>query len=614
MAKVMTLPDLKLSISRNGFDLSKKRLFSAKAGELTPVAVIPTLPKDKFKLNLSHFTRTEPLGAPAYTRINEYVDAYFVPYQLMWKEAGYYLNHLDDQQQKASSLSQTVSPFNKMPWFALSDFVNLMHEWKSSTLTNQFGFDVSPLSYKLATYLGYPVKPWCDGAGNIKPWTGNEAFDQELSPFPACAYQKVYQDHFRFDVWEKTSPFTWDLSWIKPSEIKLRLTDLQGHSDNNMFTMRYVNNERDLFFGVYPDSQLGDEAIVSFGSGGEIQAWSTDSYLSDNSPISGNVNTVLKSIPDGGSVGALHRLSSGASATPLALDLSKSDMQSLAKSLGVGSAGGGFGILQLRMAETLQRYREVIQTGDQDIKSRIKRVWDAEVPAYFSDLSYRVGGYKSEIAINPVTNTNLEGADSSATIQATAASTDNHGEITFDAGNYGNLPGILIITYYARPLLEYSQNRASLATTLVTREDFANPAFDRLGMEQVHLLDMINSPGIFKKVKDVAIENLFIGYAPRYIKWKTDVDDIVGKFTTESYSPWSASITDSYIESWISVQGSSVNKYLVYDYNIFKVNPSYLNSLFKAQADASYNTDTFLINFAYDCQAVRSLDYNGMPY
>lgn len=610
MAKVMTLPDLKLSISRNGFDLSKKRLFSAKVGELTPVAVIPTLPKDKFNIDLSHFTRTEPLGAPAYTRINEYVDAYFVPYQLMWREAGYYLNSLDDQQQKASSLSATVSPFTKMPWFALSDFVKLMKTWSDDEADNQFGFLCAPLSYKLASYLGYPVKSWFDGAGAVKDWNGNVAFDQELSPFPACAYQKVYQDHFRFDVWEKTSPFTWDLSWLTPSSVKLNLSDLNYKSNNCLFTMRYVNNERDLFFGVYPDSQLGDEAVVQLGiaAPGATSDYTQLNFLRSSTGVDLSGNVLFRS-----KVGTQQGI--GDSSKQASLYLTASQIAALRSSLGLGSAASQqFGILQLRMAETLQRYREVIQTGDQDIKSRLKRVWDAEVPAYFSDLSYRVGGYKSEIAINPVTNTNLEGADSSATIQATAASTDNRGHITFDAGDYGNLPGILIITYYARPLLEYSQNRAQLATTLVTREDFANPSFDRLGMEQIHLLDMINTPAIYSAVQGVPVENLFIGYAPRYIKWKTDVDDIVGKFNTPSYSPWSASITDEYIRNWIKVEGSLPNRYLVYDYNIFKVNPSYVNSLFKAQADASVNTDTFLINFAYDCQAVRSLDYNGMPY
>lgn len=374
--------------------------------------------------------------------------------------------------------------------------------------------------------------------------------------------------------------------------------------------MRYVNNERDLFFGVYPDSQLGDEAVVQLGiaAPGNTSDYTQLNFLrsSTGTDLSGNVMFRSK-------VGTQQGI--GDSSKQASLYLTASQITALRTSLGLGSAASQqFGILQLRMAETLQRYREVIQTGDQDIKSRLKRVWDAEVPAYFSDLSYRVGGYKSEIAINPVTNTNLEGADSSATIQATAASTDNRGHITFDAGDYGNLPGLLIITYYARPLLEYSQNRAQLATTLVTREDFANPAFDRLGMEQIHLLDMVNTPGIYSAVQGVPVENLFIGYAPRYIKWKTDVDDIVGKFNIPSYSPWSASITDEYIRNWIKVEGSLPNRYLVYDYNIFKVNPSYVNSLFKAQADASVNTDTFLINFAYDCQAVRSLDYNGMPY
>lgn len=610
MAKVMTLPDLKLSISRNGFDLSKKRLFSAKVGELTPVAVIPTLPKDKFKIDLSHFTRTEPLGAPAYTRINEYVDAYFVPYQLMWREAGYYLNSLDDQQQKASSLSSTVSPFTKMPWFALSDFVKLMKTWSDDDSDNQFGFRCAPLSYKLASYLGYPVKSWFDGAGVVKDWNSNPAFDQELSPFPACAYQKVYQDHFRFDVWEKTSPFVWDLSWLTPTSVKLNLSELNSQANNCLFTMRYVNNERDLFFGVYPDSQLGDEAVVQLGEStlAAPSEYTQQYFLRSSIGVDLTGNAVFRSKD------AAHQ-GIGDSSKLASLHLTVPQMIALRNSLGLQSDfQHQFGILQLRMAETLQRYREVIQTGDQDIKSRLKRVWDAEVPAYFSDLSYRVGGYKSEIAINPVTNTNLEGADSSATIQATAASTNNSGHITFDASNYGNLPGIFIITYYARPLLEYSQNRAQLATTLVTREDFANPAFDRLGMEQIHLLDMVNTPEIYSAVQGVPVENLFIGYAPRYIKWKTDVDDIVGKFNTPSYSPWSASVTDAYIRNWIKVQGSSPNRYLVYDYNIFKVNPSYVNSLFKAQADASVNTDTFLINFAYDCQAVRSLDYNGMPY
>ena len=67
MAKVMTLNDLKLSVSRNGFDLSKMRQFSAKSGELLPIRTMVTLPDDNFDIDLSHFSRTTPLLTPAYT-------------------------------------------------------------------------------------------------------------------------------------------------------------------------------------------------------------------------------------------------------------------------------------------------------------------------------------------------------------------------------------------------------------------------------------------------------------------------------------------------------------------------------------------------------------------
>lgn len=592
-------------------------MFSAKVGELLPVGVIPTLPKDKFKINLSHFSRTVPLAAPAYTRMKEYVDVWFIPYQLMWKQAGYYLNNLGDQQQRASSLSASVESFDSMPWFSLKEFIEKMSVSKHSN--NSFGFDREALSMKLATYLGYPVSSWLTGEGKCLPWTGNEAFDEQLSPFPFCAYQKVSEDHFRFDVWEKASPWTWNLDWVTPSKVRLDLSNDAQYNKvpKTMFDMRYVNNERDMFFGVYPDSQLGDEAVVSVGQSTSSVSdfFSQDANFRnlDGKAVTGD-QVYFRKIIDG--YGSLKGQGGSTLGKELQLRISAADVSRLRTSLGIGSTTSAlnFGVLQLRVAEYLQRYREVLQNGSQDIKSRMKRVWNAEVPSYYSDLSYRVGGYHSDFQINPVTNQNLDAENSVATMQATGNSSENGAFVEFDAEKYGNLPGILLVTYYVRPQLDYSQNRGSLAAKLISKDDFANPAFDRIGMEQVHLLDMVNTPAIYKKVQGVRVEDLFIGYAPRYIKWKTDIDDIVGLFRTKSYSTWSCSISDEYIEKFINIRTSGSNKYLVYDYNLFKVNPSYCNSLWLPQADASFNTDTFLVNFAYDCSAVRSLDYNGMPY
>ena len=60
--------------------------------------------------------------------------------------------------------------------------------------------------------------------------------------------------------------------------------------------------------------------------------------------------------------------------------------------------------------------------------------------------------------------------------------------------------------------------------------------------------------------------------------------------------------------STVSTQSSSVT------YNIFKVNPSVLDSIFQVNADSKWDTDQFLINCAFDVKVVRNLDYSGMPY
>ncbi len=113
-----------------------------------------------------------------------------------------------------------------------------------------------------------------------------------------------------------------------------------------------------------------------------------------------------------------------------------------------------------------------------------------------------------------------------------------------------------MVMYYNRPLLNYSLSKADPACKLISRDDFANPAFDKLGMEQVHLLDMCNTPELYAKIKDVPLANLFIGYAPRYVHWKTRVDDCVGIFRTPAFKPWTATISDDYLFKWLKVEGA----------------------------------------------------------
>lgn len=74
MANIMSLKTLRNKPSRNGFDLSFKKNFTAKVGELLPVMCKEVLPGDSFKINLKAFTRTQPINTAAYARMKEYYD------------------------------------------------------------------------------------------------------------------------------------------------------------------------------------------------------------------------------------------------------------------------------------------------------------------------------------------------------------------------------------------------------------------------------------------------------------------------------------------------------------------------------------------------------------
>lgn len=74
MANIMSLKSLRNKTSRNGFDLSTKRNFTSKAGELLPVLCMEILPDDNFKIDLKSFTRTQPINTAAFARMREYYD------------------------------------------------------------------------------------------------------------------------------------------------------------------------------------------------------------------------------------------------------------------------------------------------------------------------------------------------------------------------------------------------------------------------------------------------------------------------------------------------------------------------------------------------------------
>ena len=82
MSDFNPLDRAKIPTHRSSFDLSSKKLFTAKVGEILPCYWQIAIPGTKYRISSDWFTRTVPVNTAAYTRIKEYYDFYAMPYTL----------------------------------------------------------------------------------------------------------------------------------------------------------------------------------------------------------------------------------------------------------------------------------------------------------------------------------------------------------------------------------------------------------------------------------------------------------------------------------------------------------------------------------------------------
>lgn len=588
MANIMSLKSLRNKASRNGFDLSSKRNFTAKAGELLPVKTWEVLPGDTFRIDLKTFTRTQPLNTAAFARMREYYDFYFVPYDLLWNKANTALTQMYDNPQHAldSSPLKVVKLDGSMPFADLSSISRYLNSLAPDSVTvtnksNYFGYNRALCSAKLMEYLGY---------GNLYHFAksaDNTILKQPLrqnlyvSLFNLLAYQKIYADYYRDSQWERVSPSCFNVDYLPSGTgstgMMLSFNYSDFYENYSMFDLRYCNWQKDLFHGVVPNQQYGDVSSVSVGGNVVLNGYN----VQNNNSLSPSNNS------------STIRLASGAATVGSSL-----------------MANSQFSILALRQAEFLQKWKEITQSGNKDYKEQVEKHWNVSPGDGFSEMCTYLGGIASSMDINEVVNNNITGSNA-ADIAGKGTGVSN-GVINFNSqGRYG----VVMCIYHCLPLIDYTTDFVSPSVTRVKSADFAIPEFDRVGMQTVPLSYISNGP---LSVIPTSIPAL-VGYAPRYIDYKTDIDTSVGAFKT-SLKNWVISYDNQSLANQFGF-GVETPELPVpnpansnWNYTLFKVNPNSLNSLFAVEVNSSIDTDQFLCSTFFDVKVVRNLDTDGLPY
>ena len=575
MSDFNPLDRARISTHRSSFDLSSKKLFTAKVGEILPCYWQIAIPGNKYRISSDWFTRTVPVNTAAYTRIKEYYDFYAVPLRLISRALPQAFTQMTDYMTSAASGDKNTTALSSVPYTSMSQFSSLLQVANSGDQSNTRDDAGLPYVYgacKLLDLLGYGSMIGSSNTGKAaitKDYLGLDnvsdadnplvySVSQTVNMLPIFAYQKIYFDFFSNSQWEKHLAYAYNVDyWQGTSYISL-------YAD--MLKMRYANYPKDYFMGMLPSSQYGSVAAL---------------------PISTLSNFPNTAIVAPSSQGVLVN-TSGASVALSSVGPGNNSQLRLNADLSA---------LSIRATEYLQRWKEVVQFSSKDYSDQMAAQFGIKAPEYMGNHAHYIGGWSNVININEVVNTNLDTDTSQASIAGKGVSSQSGHDITYDCGAEHQ---VIMCVYHAVPLLDWNLTGQNPQLTTTAVSDFPQPAFDQLGMQAVPALNLQNNPG--RKVSGS------LGYNLRYWQWKSNIDTVHAGFRAgAAYQSWAAPL-----DGWQVLTSAGA-----WSYQSMKVRPQQLNSIFVPQVDAancSVAFDQLLCNVNFQVYAVQNLDRNGLPY
>lgn len=574
MSAFNPLDRAKVAVHRSSFDLSSKKLFTAKVGEILPVYWQIAIPDTKYRISSDWFTRTVPVNTAAYTRIKEYYDFYAVPLRLISRALPQAFTQMTDYMTSAASNTANTEMLTSVPNATLN-LISLSLQ----TINGNDVFDDAGLPYvygasKILDMLGYGsflASSNTAKAAITKAYLGlNSASDssnplvysksQTVNLLPLLAYQKIYYDFFSESQWEKHLAYAYNVDyWNGKSQLSLAPEMLQ---------LRYANYPKDYFMGMLPNSQYGSVAVLP---GTYNPSGSSSSIVSVGNP---NVDYVVNP------ASSQNIIAAGTFSSQRAVQLN-SDLSALA----------------IRATEYLQRWKEVVQFSSKDYSDQMAAQFGIKAPEYMGNHAHYIGGWSNVININEVLNTNLEADGSQAVIAGKGVGSQSGHTLTYDCGAEHQ---VIMCVYHAVPMVDWNLTGQNPQLTVTAITDFPQPAFDQLGMQAVPALNLQNNPS-----RTVSGS---LGYNLRYWQWKSNIDTVHAAFRSGmAYQSWSAPI-----DGWDVLTSSGT-----WSYQSMKVRPQQLNSIFEPQVsgqNCSVAYDQLLCNVNFQVYAVQSLDRNGLPY
>lgn len=543
------LPDA--SLPRNAFDRSFTSKFNMSGGMLLPTFCQFVLGKSNSRINLKNFCRLADVQTAAFTPLQLHTDFFFVPLRQLISTWGAFKTRTNDLHSSKFNV-----PNQRLPYFTSVQMLD--DTFKSGN--DELGYSFKDGAGRLLDMLdyGYDVR-----------FFNNATVSSEVVQFSAlraCAYQKVFYDHYRNTSYQPNDVYAYNLDQFISEDGSV--SQIDNASLKKMFTLRYVNYRKDFFSNMYP-------SLVYVDAGN----------LHDSS-IPSSIVDVFPEAP---------YVTSGGSVRP-------------AKAVGPISGSYALGnttLNQIRASFALDKLLRASAYAPQHVADQYAARYGFRPMAESMSESKRLGSFANDIIVGEVTSTADTQSGSSGARVGTiggkgVGSSDYQRPINFTAPE----DGIIIGMSYLLQRVAYDSLGVDSFNMKLTPEDYFQPEFMNMGLQPIIgrqlFANWVNNTG-------TTWNNKVLGYTPRYQEYKLGIDRNHGLFKSGLLlSPFTTHTRDYVSEQIISGDPQITARF-------FKADPADLDSIFVEEYDGSPQSDQLFGIFSFAFACTQNMSVHGQP-
>lgn len=599
----------KAKLNRNGFDLSNRQLFSAKAGQLLPVQCVECVPGDKVQIDVMALARTMPLNTAAFMRAKQFFHFFYVPYQALWHQWDSFISQRENKESSYVNSSEFCPNFSRKE--LLNEIFNLDNVAGSTGIKKDIhGFSRAHNALRLMDLLGY-------GSANnyfsdtfddplfanrvFEGETGDKVTESRPNAWRILAYQKIYNDYYQNKYFEAPVPETFNVDDVPcdtyaNSEIFNARKSKSATPALDLFELRYRPYKKDLYMGVLPSPQFGSPSSVGFVDkylfvGHNSTGIHTSNYLGIKPmPPNSQANTdnaqALWSDGRPQWMVGLANFQNGTNTPP--------NMYSAKFSI-----PDVFDVLTLRKAEALQRWKENTVRAGRDHRDQQLAHFGVTASNSFNNHAQFLGGYDSVINVDEVISTASTDDAVLGQMAGKGISAVRGEKINFEASDFG----VLMCIYSVVPESDYDSDGIDRCNQMVDAFDYFTPEFENLGFEAVSSKEINDATVLAAGNSGQSV----VGYAPRYYGYKTRVDKVHGIFqTNRSLNAWTTPRRDL-------VAGIKKDTAFKLKLPHLYIDPRVLDTVFAQACTDHEDSDQFLVSSFFDIKAVRPMSILGLP-